>query len=831
MPHNLPDLPADHLPRARLSEPLLRGNSRLRLLCACAGSGKSLLLRACAQATPAGTELCWLDLRGRRTGATEVLQQLASMLGVQGATEQALEAHLARQERPLWIMLDHLCSASGEVERLIGRLLQGASPQVGWWVASRRRPAWPLTRLLLAGDLYEVDARQLALTGPELQALLELPTASVQPLDADALMQRTRGWCAGAALHLLAARLGEPSIGHERLLLNYLHCELLDYLPERQRQVLCQLACLADFDRRMLGHLFDAGEGAELLSALLDAGAFIEPAGQGAERLRVHPCVADALAASLPSTTRLCLYRQACQYFVELGEEVQAVHYALLAEQPDMAASLMARIGVESLLHGEGPAAVLRWSEQLPETLLRSTPQVILLRAWSLFMAGRLDEAGACAGQLAAFLPSPCAQRQAGWLGHWQALAGQLQLRAGDARAAVATLEQALQGLPAQAWVERVLTQLALLEQAQAEGRNDAVRQLEDGVAKVVRDHGCRPLEAMLVIQHARRLEWRGEFARAEGLLRRANSELGNAGGRVRGRTQLQLARNLWRQGRLAEAREHYGQGLALCRAAADPALAWAYAGLAEIDAAQGDLASAYARLTEALRCMQLLRVAEPLYRPPLDLLRARLWLREGQHPRSAELAAGYLALCVERPGWHLEFPGVDARRQFALLQARAAVAAGQDLAEVLQPWLQQALCERQLEQAAELGFALAEAHLVGGRQRKAQAALFDALAQARRFGGPGTQAYWHSFRPEIARWAGKVEEGEGEAVDVSPLSRRECSVLGMIAEGLANQEIAERLHISLHTVKSHAQRINNKLGVSRRTQAIVRAKALGLVH
>ncbi|MNG26955.1 Transcriptional regulatory protein LiaR [compost metagenome] len=61
-------------------------------------------------------------------------------------------------------------------------------------------------------------------------------------------------------------------------------------------------------------------------------------------------------------------------------------------------------------------------------------------------------------------------------------------------------------------------------------------------------------------------------------------------------------------------------------------------------------------------------------------------------------------------------------------------------------------------------------------------------------------------------------------------LSRRELSVLEMIAQGLSNHEIAERLFISLHTVKTHAQRINFKLGVERRTQAIVRAKELGLV-
>lgn len=61
-----------------------------------------------------------------------------------------------------------------------------------------------------------------------------------------------------------------------------------------------------------------------------------------------------------------------------------------------------------------------------------------------------------------------------------------------------------------------------------------------------------------------------------------------------------------------------------------------------------------------------------------------------------------------------------------------------------------------------------------------------------------------------------------------SLLSKREEAVLGLIAQGCSNQQIAEQLYISLHTVKTHARRINVKLGVERRTQAVARAKALG---
>ena len=62
------------------------------------------------------------------------------------------------------------------------------------------------------------------------------------------------------------------------------------------------------------------------------------------------------------------------------------------------------------------------------------------------------------------------------------------------------------------------------------------------------------------------------------------------------------------------------------------------------------------------------------------------------------------------------------------------------------------------------------------------------------------------------------------------PISDREQGVLELIAQGLSNQDIADRLHISLHTVKTHARRINAKLEVKSRTQAIVRARELGLL-
>ena len=68
------------------------------------------------------------------------------------------------------------------------------------------------------------------------------------------------------------------------------------------------------------------------------------------------------------------------------------------------------------------------------------------------------------------------------------------------------------------------------------------------------------------------------------------------------------------------------------------------------------------------------------------------------------------------------------------------------------------------------------------------------------------------------------------QSVLVEPLSERELEVLQHIAEGFTNQEIADRLYLSLYTVKAHARNIYGKLDVNNRAQAVARARELGVL-
>ena len=91
-----------------------------------------------------------------------------------------------------------------------------------------------------------------------------------------------------------------------------------------------------------------------------------------------------------------------------------------------------------------------------------------------------------------------------------------------------------------------------------------------------------------------------------------------------------------------------------------------------------------------------------------------------------------------------------------------------------------------------------------------------------------------------IGLWAGKkltspktptVQFQKNEkAIAYLHLSERELEVLELVTEGLSNKEIAGKLFVSINTVKTHLQKVYEKLEVNRRTQAVEKAKSLNLI-
>ena len=81
---------------------------------------------------------------------------------------------------------------------------------------------------------------------------------------------------------------------------------------------------------------------------------------------------------------------------------------------------------------------------------------------------------------------------------------------------------------------------------------------------------------------------------------------------------------------------------------------------------------------------------------------------------------------------------------------------------------------------------------------------------------------------PEVPR--GRPFVPDTARITALGITPRELEVLNLIAEGLSNKEMAERLFVSENTIKTHASRVFDKLGASRRTQAVQFAKSQGLI-
>lgn len=104
-------------------------------------------------------------------------------------------------------------------------------------------------------------------------------------------------------------------------------------------------------------------------------------------------------------------------------------------------------------------------------------------------------------------------------------------------------------------------------------------------------------------------------------------------------------------------------------------------------------------------------------------------------------------------------------------------------------------------------------------------------------FAGLGIYLGRHGSRPRevtVVREV-RVPESEPFVLDAGKLKEmgitpREHEILGLIAEGLSNREIGERLFVSENTVKTHSSRLFDKLGVNRRVQAVLKGRELGLI-
>ena len=767
----------------------------------------------------------------------------------------------------------------------LGFLLEHLPPGLHLVLASRADPPLPLARLRAGGQLAELRAADLRFSAEEAAALLresagaDLPAAAVA-----ALAARTEGWVAGLQLAALslAGRQADPAgfvaafSGSHRYVLDYLAEEVLDRQQEELRTFLLETSLL----ERLCGGLCDAVTGRTdsqvMLERVEQAGLFLVPLDEVRGWWRYHHLFADLLRARLQQQRPgrvVALHRAAAAWCEDHGLADDAVRHALAAGDAAWSMRLVERHADAFLLRSED-ATLQRWLAALPAGLAGSRPRLLLAQARLALLSHRVEAAEVALDAAERALASaPGAADEP-----FEPSVGRAASHLANVPAAIAlgrTLLAALHGdaEPAITFGRRTLANLGEGEWLLTSHANGYL-----GVAERLRGHLAeaeRALSSSIAQGRAAGQPTMTAWGYQDlGQVQRARGRLDTAAGTYRqalevtaatsrpalpaaGIAYVGLAEVAYQRNELDTALRHVSEGIGACRQMNfTPPLATGLATLAWIRQAQGDAAGAREAMEEAGQAGPGPGVAGLL--SPVPAQRARLQLAQGEvaaaarwaqqsglcpddepgYPREPEyLVLARVLLAQDRPGAAL-----------TLLERLRAAAVSQDRAgSVIEIQALQALALAAAGEENAAVDALAQALILACPQGYVRvfadegppmAALLGALVAAQRAEQAVARGVPLGCLARVLRaFSGKnamegARRGAAAAVPglVEQLTARELEVLALLAAGTPNPRIAEQLVVTLDTVKKHVSHLLGKLGAANRTEAVTRARQLGLI-
>jgi LuxR family transcriptional regulator, maltose regulon positive regulatory protein len=798
-----------------------------------------------------------------------VVTALINELSERSAADQAL------------LVLDdyHLIGAE-PVHTTVGFLLDHLPPGLALVLATRSDPPLRLGRMRARGELAELRADDLRFTTAEAAALLRDAAGPARPGltggAVEALTAKTEGWAAGlrlAGLSLQSADDADAFVaafsGSHRFVLDYLAEEVLDRQDAQVREFLLETSVL----ERLSGDLVDAVTGRTGGQAMLEwieqAGLFLVPLDEVRGWWRYHHLFAELLRARLQqeqSGRPVALHRAAAAWHAERGLADDAVRHAVAAGELEQAAELIERHFDAVYFTGE-VATLRQWLAAIPDALALSRPRLTLATAFMALTGGDVAAAQTAIGALPAdsagaddsFLPSVGAD--ASFIANVPAAAAiaraWLAYLHGDADAMARFAAQARARLHDDEWLLSSIYRLNLALTDWLRGRFDDAEAHFTAATAGWRTTGQLTLAAQ---------GWHhlGQIRRAQGnldaaldaygeLLRIATSP-GRAPSPVAGIGYVGIAEVHHQRGDLAAARRELALGLPLCRQLSENlVLASGLATLAWIRQAEGDIAGSREAIAEAGRvgpsaaAVGLLN-AVPAQRARLqlaqgDVASAARWARESglspdgepDYAREREwLVLARVLLAQAEPGSAL-----------GLLDRLLDVAQGQGrTGSVIEIRALRALALAADGERAAAVTELAAALALGARQGYVRvfadegppmAALLDDVAAAQREGHVAARQVPLGYLAAVLRACGPAPDAKpaaGAAVPglIEPLTAREMQVLERLAAGSPNQRIADDLVVTVDTVKKHVTHVLGKLAAGNRTEAVARAREIGLI-
>ncbi|MGY1802197.1 LuxR C-terminal-related transcriptional regulator [Blastococcus sp. SYSU D00922] len=840
------------------------------LLSGPAGSGKTVLADSWRQSRGAGQPVAWLTLDefdddpavfwgyvvAALAGAgVAVSEDPVTATGEQssGWSVARLAADVVAGDHPVVLVLDNADHLSDRgLLAGLDLLVQLAGSRLRLVLCARADPLLPLHRYRVAGTLGEIRTDELGFTADE---TLELFAAMGVPVTAEVARDhrpQTTGWAVGLRLAAAPLKHGVPP---DRLVTSlarddgsvaqYLFAEVLADQPAGVRRVLLRTSVTAELWPDLVDRLCGRRNVRRVLAGLAHANAFVEEAPGTPGGFVVHPLFREMLQAQLAfehPAELAGLHRTCATWYADAGRPLEALSHATAAHDWSFVTRLLIDdLSVARLLaHGTDP--LLRSVRNLPAGL-RGTEAAVLRLAVALAAGGRADPADLEIARTAGADDERLVLRIS---------AGLVRLVAEEG--AGPDPEAALRR------VEEVAGLVALLPEGEARARRDCAVLLE-ALRAAAALRADRPLPELLV-----RMRAAAAAAQAAGARRLRLRALGSLA------LLEALEGHLTRAAELAAEAEVEGTADSAAATVPDPAaataLAWVHLRRYSLAEAREWLTRARERaraggpcavpvdpLAAVLQSQQLrLRheydAAEQALLPHLRGPRLPRWIAEqvvGEVVRLA-VARGHVAegLAILRDSGEDEPWGrrlhatVDLLAGETSTEVRGGPEPSAPLAGAVE-WSVVRACQLLEEGRSAAAVEELAAALDRACPELMRWPFVDTPPQARRLlrTSPRLQAAGAWLNPSSGQVPRPRDGGptvtrrspapEGPQV-LEALSEREMEVLRHLADMLSTAEIAAAMFISVNTVRTHIRSILRKLAVSRRYQAVRRARERGLL-
>lgn len=748
-------------------------------------------------------------------------------------------------------------------------------------IVTRADPPLLLSRLRVQGELVELRAADLRFGSEEIAGFLELWIAKkLSTADQAELEARTEGWIAGLQLAALAmqglveqAPDGDDALsafvhrlsGSTRFIMDYLVEEVLHGLPEDSRIFLLQTSVLERLTASLCDAVTDRDDSQSILDALEKTNLFLFPLDDKRGWYRYHHLFADLLRSVLQSDgpTRIAeLHANASAWYESQGLMTEAIQHALKIPNPAEAARLMENVALGMLLRGE-LTTVQNWSTLIPEEQLSQWPMLCVCFAGAFLASEKLQRAErylSLVDQDEVILSPSAPDLQGHVMLAWSMLAHYK----GDFKNAIQYASQAVQQLPPGPSYLRGALAFSAGRAYELIGEDEAAFQSLQEAREISQAFANRTTELSALKKLGDLHMRRGQLHQAALSYRQA-LQLGCIRDDrllpIAAPTVAALGQVFYEWDQVEDAKRYLDQGVELSRKLKSSfVLLSNLQSLARIHWIQGQREGAFRLRRETEQIMLefpplpsgAVRVAVQQVRMYLAMgetqaairwtqehctdwkssysytielmaiLWARVWLAQGKASEAIETLEHALpvARAAGRWGVVIELLVLQALALALARQDAPALAALQEALELAEPEGYTRIFLDEGEPMARLLRMVYRSKEKGSREYETR--LLEALLPAE---APARPVSHQVLEGESA--PGKLPH---YPVLIDPLTERELEVLGLIAEGYSNQEIAEQLFVTLGTVKAHLSHIYNKLDVRSRTQAVAKADQLQLL-